>query len=260
MTTPNAWADKEAIARASFKEVLDSDIHEDGKAQRLLTAMAFLTAAAAFIFGQLQGESTSLAFPGLISIGFVPLAFFLYMAAMVAGTLFILAALGPVFNIPGLWQVGEAQRYPRSLLFSKMITEDTRDSWLNHWKETSPEDLQAELVGNYVFEAYLLSQKVTYKVANMKFGKFLYKVALGFLGLLIIPAFTTNEGTVYNFSAWMLCGVILQDLLERATSPPLWWGEWKKRKRKLLSPGLYLTIVQIGSSSYLFTNGFLIYF
>ena len=46
------WAQKAKIARESFKEALASDGHEDSKAQRILTAMAFITAAAGLIFNE----------------------------------------------------------------------------------------------------------------------------------------------------------------------------------------------------------------
>lgn len=48
------WTNKANIARESFKEVLAWDQHEDGKAQRILTAMVFLTAAAGVIFAELS--------------------------------------------------------------------------------------------------------------------------------------------------------------------------------------------------------------
>ena len=66
MTTQDSeWADKMETARASFREVLASNEHEDGKAQRILTAMAFLTVAAGYIFGHVReiAEVNQIKFP-----------------------------------------------------------------------------------------------------------------------------------------------------------------------------------------------------
>ena len=96
------WTNKANIARESFKEVLASDQHEDSKAQRILTAMAFLTAAAGVIFAELSRAEigASLSFPFSSTYGYLPVCFFAFVATMIIGTLFFLAALGPAFNIP----------------------------------------------------------------------------------------------------------------------------------------------------------------
>lgn len=259
------WAGKIETARASFKEVLASDEHEDGKAQRILTAMAFLTAAAGFIFGHVK--SVDLNFPVINNIGFAPFSFFMFVATMIAGTLFLLAALGPRFNIPTPWRNRNAGGYPRSLLFSQLIIEESQEKWTSHWTNSTPEKLNSELASNYAFEAYLLSQKVGFKVGSMKVGKVFYKVALGFLGLLMIPVFTTDERLVYSVSAWLICGVVLQELLERLTSPPAWqFNQWTKLKsrvfwnRDVLSLDLVIGLVLLAGFVSLFVIGFVNYF
>jgi hypothetical protein len=40
------------LAEITFKTVLDADVHQDDKASRILSGMAFLTAAAAAIFAK----------------------------------------------------------------------------------------------------------------------------------------------------------------------------------------------------------------
>ena len=43
------YTDRLQLVEASFKTVLDADLHEDDKAGRILSTMAFLTAAAAAV-------------------------------------------------------------------------------------------------------------------------------------------------------------------------------------------------------------------
>ena len=254
------WADKANLARESFKEVLASDEHEDSKAQRILTAMAFLTAAASLIFAEFSraGIAPSLKFPIFSSYAYIPVCFFAFVAAIIIGTLFFLTALGPAFNIPRPWQAKGAGRYPESLLFSQLILQGTREQWNKHWEESSYEQLQTKLVKNYVNEAYLLAEKVKFKVSNMRIGKFFYKLSLGFLGMLVIPIFITDVNQVYSWAAWIFALVLLQDLLERATSPPRWkWSKGMFKWRNMFSINLFLTLVELGASIFLITKGIL---
>jgi len=262
------WSNKANLARESFKEVLASDEHEDGKAQRILTAMAFLAAAAGFIFAELSrsGIAASLKFPIFVSYAYLPVCFFAFVATMIIGTLFFLAALGPAFNIPKVWRKKEKTSYPRSLLFSQLILQGTQTDWENYWKESSVESLQDKLVKNYVTEAYLLAEKVKFKVGSMRWGKIVYKLSLGFLGMLVIPVFTIDVNQVYSWAAWVFAVVLLQDLAERVMSPPAWeWRLWKWRKsmfkwRNLFSINLFYTLVEIGAGGFLITIGIINWF
>ena len=128
----------------------------------------------------------------------------------------MLAALGPTFNIPPRWR----GNYPRSLLFSQMIIKGSREEWISHWSSSSTNVLNAELACNYANEAYFISEKVRFKVASMKLVKLFYKASLGFLAMLMIPVFTTDERIVYSVSAWLIAGLVLQELWERVASPP----------------------------------------
>jgi hypothetical protein len=215
------WADKTNIARESFKEVLASDEHEDGKAQRILTAMAFLTAAAGFIFAELirVGTGAALKFPIFTSYAYIPLCFFAFVVTIIIGTLLFLAALGPAFNIPKAWRKKEKTSYPQSLLFSQAILQGTQTDWENHWRKSSVEKLQDELAKNYVTEAYLLAGKVKFKVSSMRWGKIVYKFSLGFLGMLVMPLLTTNAGQLNSLAAWVFAAVFIEDTLERVLSP-----------------------------------------
>ena len=210
------WTNKANLARESFKEVLASDEHEAGKAQRILTAMAFLTAAAGVIFAELSraGIGASLKFPFFSTYGYLPVCFFAFVATMIIGTLFFLAALGPAFNIPKVWRNKDKRSYPRSLLFSQVILQGTQMDWEKYWEESGVENLKDKLAENYVTEAYLLAEKVRFKVTMMRYGKIVYKLSLGFLCMLVIPIFTTVVNQVHSLTAWVFAVVLLQDLAE----------------------------------------------
>jgi hypothetical protein len=124
------------LAETSFKTILDADIHLDNKASRILTAMAFLTAAAASTFSKIYTpnslradiRSDLLKAFGKYHLGttaqkaimdtlaskaqsievlgtkfeWIPLTFFLYLFFTLFGAAFCLLALGPSLNIPFL--------------------------------------------------------------------------------------------------------------------------------------------------------------
>jgi len=238
------WTNKTNLARESFKEVLASDEHEDGKAQRILTAMAFLTAAAGVIFAELSRAriGASLRFPFFITYGYLPVCFFAFVVTMIIGTLFFLAALGPAFNIPAMWRKKDKGPYPRSLLFSQLILQGTPEEWENYWEKSSVENLQVELAKNYVTEAYLLAEKVRFKVKMMRCGKIVYKLSLGFLGMLVSPIFTTVVNQVHSLAAWIFAAVLIQDLVERRKSP---------RGSLFSGSDLVLTLIELGFGTFL---------
>lgn len=240
------WTNKTDLARESFKEVLASDEHEDSKAQRILTAMAFLTAAAGVIFAELSRAEigASLKFPFSSTYGYVPVCFFTYVATMIIGTLFFLAALGPAFNIPKNWRKKEKRCYPRSLLFSHLILQGTQTDWEKYWEESGVENLKDKLTKNYVTEAYLLANKVRFKVTMMLCGKIIYKLSLGFLGMLVIPVFTAVVSQVYTWAAATFVVVLIQDFVERTKAP----GGSPFSGRNLV-----LTSIELGAGLFLIT-------
>jgi hypothetical protein len=240
------WAQKAEVARESFKEVLASDEHEDRKAQRILTAMAFLTAAAGVIFAELSraGIGASLKFPFSSTYGYLPVCFFAFVATMIIGTLLFLAALGPAFNLPRMWRSKDRKSYPRSLLFSQLILQGTQTDWEKYWVESSVENLKEKLAENFVTEAYLLADKVRFKVTMMRYGKIVYKLSLGFLGLLLIPVFTIVVNQVYSWAAGAFLVVLIQDFVER----------WKAPGGSLFSgSNLVLTLIELSAGLFLIT-------
>lgn len=169
------------IAERSYQENLAATIHEDGKAGRILTAMAFLTTAAAAIYTRVDPHQfaqpvhfvEAAAFPG-------------YMFLVLLGVLFYLAALGPNLNIPSFRakNINDSPGLETTLLFFKKIAELSEPTWKRRW-EKSPDDLQQTLESNFIHEAYLIAEKVSTKHTLMSIGSWCFRFAILFLIPLI---------------------------------------------------------------------------
>ena len=229
------------LARESFKTVMEADIHEDNKASRTLSAMAFLTAAAAAIFAKVfspniaagdtlqkfsQILSSYTAQPTLpianqliVSIGkpiislfgidWTLLTFFTFLILMVLGVLLYLAALGPSLNIPASFR--NRQEKAKSLIFFGFIGEMTSDSWEKHWKNSTSADLESQMLTNLVIETHLVAQKTKTKVLFMSIGSFVLKIAILFLCFLTASFFSYDINLVrlFVFGAGVLFIVLL---------------------------------------------------
>lgn len=241
------------LAETSFKTVLDSDLHEDDKAGRILSAMAFLTAAAAGIFSvaYTPGPSTttlkqtltqtllpyistaqipsavnsaveSLQKPSLTIFGLSApvLAFSAYIFFVLVGTALYLGALGPNFNRPS-WFQGRRQGV-HSLLFFKNIGVLDKEAWSNYWlndKRTLAQ-LQAQLVKNYIDECWLIAQKEDAKVTLMSLGSLSFRIAVLFLVILMATLFLPDSGVVGIYLLLGLFGIFASFLFVNLTQPP----------------------------------------
>ncbi len=103
-------------ARASFAEVKALTEYEDGKASRLMTVVAFLSAVVAAVFTQFATDSS---WPGLSEMGLTPgwvlpaatyAAFLVYVLLVTWSVFRILDAIRPSFNLPSSWKEGAASR------------------------------------------------------------------------------------------------------------------------------------------------------
>lgn len=220
------------LAEISFKTVLDADIHQDNKANRILAAMAFLTAAAAQIFARASTASTSGSAPTLAIAGLtinVPLiAFSVYMFLVLSGVLIYLNALGPSFNIPSHFRAHAASPV-RSLLFFDKIAELERDNWLNHWSSGSTQQLRHQMAQSFLFETHLIAEKTKTKVFFMSIGSRLFRSAIPFLSPLIGSMFSQEPkwfwfSILLGFSVWIWIFTLdaLRPYQDRRKSFPIW--------------------------------------
>jgi preprotein translocase subunit Sss1 len=218
------------LAEATFKTVLDADYHLDDKASRILSAMAFFTAAAAAIFAKaysatttqdelrsrvasgiapftVQGASSAAVVESVINSVQRPtaqilgydlslLAFLGYMFSAIVSAGFYLAALGPSLNRPSKWLA--STKTIRSRLFYDFIAQVDEAVWNEQWTSASapmPSLLQ-EFQNNYVFESRLLAEKARAKYLWLSFGGLFLRLALLCLVVLSTSLFTSQARTV----------------------------------------------------------------
>jgi hypothetical protein len=224
------------LAETTFKTVLDADYHLDDKASRILSAMAFLTAAAAAIFAKayspmlpqddlrlritkalssftiegapsnsqavesvvhgLQGSSAQL-FGFELSL----VAFLGYMLFALVAAGFYLAALGPSLNKPSTWLVSGKQI--RSRLFYDFIGQVDSDDWQQYWESYGPSKtlaLQAKFENDYIFESRLLAEKARDKFLWLSFGALFLRLALLCLIVLVASLFSVKAQIAWFLS------------------------------------------------------------
>jgi hypothetical protein len=208
----------------SLKTVLDADIHEDNKASRVLSAMAFLTAASAAIFskvyspgsayGDIQQKLTQALTPYLsqsnltiidqlartlqkpqltiFGIDWALISFAAVMTFILVGASLYLAALGPSLNIPDYFEHHGDNNEPKSLLFFGVISKLNKTNWDTYWKEHDNDSLRSSMANNNVNETYLIAQKVQSKVDYMSWGSAFFKLAILSISLLTADIFSPN--------------------------------------------------------------------
>lgn len=227
------------LAEKSFKTILDADIHIDNKAGRILAAIAFLTAAASGIFTKAFALIGSKDRPPAMTVHGLDvslLAFSAFLFCVLLGAILYLATLGPALNLASGVKGHESQ--VKSLLFFESIGSLTsKDTWLQHWGWTKPEEgsptkdaadhttaLTEEMEVNLLYEAYLIAQKIRTKILFMSLGSFLFKIGLVFLAPMVASLFTTNAK--WGWIALLLgAAALLFDLaLESWKRPPFKLG------------------------------------
>lgn len=230
------------LAETSFKTVLDADIHLDNKASRILSAIAFLTAAAAAIFSrayspvqtapELQQPLTQALSPylkaaqlpstvsnvlqnlekprmSLLGFDLALLSFSAYILFVLLGAALYLAALGPSLNIPGWLRDQSKNKQVKSLLFFENIASVDEDRWFNYWTENAPKDVQRRIKDNFIKETYLLAQKTKTKVRLMSVGSVCFKGAITSLAFLIVSlfSFAPSSGWLFLLISVLTLGV-----------------------------------------------------
>lgn len=229
------------LAETSFKTVLEADVHQDNKANRILAAMAFLTAATAAIFNKAYSATTPTAEastsqqPQLIlwDLNISLVAFTAYMFFVLLGAaLYLIALGGGALNLPARFGSGSGSGSTvKSLLFFEKIGALNEDTWKGHWStSTSIETLQTQMFDNYIFETRLIAEKVRAKVFWMYVGTTLFKAALLSLIILIASLFASNEYSFWFYSLLATCGffgVLMLEAWKRPGEITLW--RWIQR-------------------------------
>jgi hypothetical protein len=176
-------------AAASLAEVKALTEYEDGKASRLLTIVAFLSAVAGVVFTKFATEYPwpDLAMfetdhlSALVTTTYI--AFFAYVLLVTISVLIIFSAVKPRFNIPKTWAGATADK-PSSTLFYKGILDVTAPTWGDTFINLGTDkgaDLKAYYTKCYITESYLVAEKVADKLRLLSPGVGLLQAAMWLL-------------------------------------------------------------------------------
>jgi hypothetical protein len=184
----------------SLETVTHLTEYEDDKANRVLTAMAFVSALAGVTFVVIPSRyplSAPLIFfrsrlpwqAILLSATYV--AFSVYALFLIVGVAVILDAVRPRFNVPTAWK--KEGSTPASRLFFEKIAEVSPTDWAKSFTTGTKNDLLSAYVRDSVLESHLIAQKIGVKLNLLKRGfkcLFASTVMLGVVLPLIVATLT----------------------------------------------------------------------
>jgi hypothetical protein len=156
------------LSKRSLDEVTRLTGYEDDKANRILTAMAFLSALAGVLFASFVDKYHSEPWSNSYLVASVYLSFFLYVFTLALGAIFVVYAVKPRFNVPADW--GKETDAPGSFLFFKQIIRSTPEVWAQAFTSRNAIQLQLEYARNSILETYLIAVKVRDKLAYLEPG------------------------------------------------------------------------------------------
>ncbi len=179
--------------RWSLETVTHLTEYEDEKANRILTAMAFLSALVGVVFAAVvqkcpasyvsQLGARGYRFSALALTG-VYVLFPLYFLILAVGATLTVLSVRPSFRIPKTW--GGA---PASLLFYAKIVTATGKEWASAYTQRSGVEVDRQYLKDAIFETYLIAQKIRIKLKKLRWGIWLFIVSTVLLvGLLPLCA------------------------------------------------------------------------
>lgn len=150
---------KRALLETSYGEILDATKHQDDKIGRIITGLAFLTAAALAFANQI-GVDTRF---DLVDRRLPLLAY--AVGAFVVGVVFtvsmLLSSLTTGLTLPGSARPS-GPTGTVSLIYFYSVARATREEWRARWDRPGAE-LRADLDGAYVDETYNLAVRTNHK-------------------------------------------------------------------------------------------------
>jgi len=196
--TDELWKRYE-VTREVLRHPMELTKHEDAKAGRILAPVAFLTVAAAAVFSTLLNNGLRFELSLFCSqrLDLIPASFAGYIILVVVGTILMLETFGPSFELPKVWRTsvkseekGSGRTYePQSIFFFEKISEEDRNQWVNYFGGVINEIL-TKACNDHVFEAHLVSTKVSKKVRCIKWGKrFFYVAMIMFAALIVVGCY-----------------------------------------------------------------------
>ncbi len=167
--------------------------YEDEKANRILTAMAFMSAFAAVLFAGVFAHYASEFLQKLRAVA--PCRFYLietgyavfglYALILSIGVAYSLYGMKPRFNVPKGWK-SSTTTFPKSFLFFEKINDVPPANWAKAFTATSADNLAFQYIKNNVLESYLIAGKVPLKLKPLKTASNLYIASTCILVLWLV--------------------------------------------------------------------------
>lgn len=197
-----------SLTARSLDSVINLTEYEDQKANRILTAIAFLSALSGIIFSALLPKYKD----GTIlllkhwdwSVWSYYISFGAYVVCLILGAGLVIYAISPRFNNPPSWRKDDPVSVPGSLLFFEKILEIRPKLWVDFFKNKPFSDLQTKYIKGNIAESYIISQKIRDKLVYLQPGIRFLNIAV----FLLIPWF-------------VCCGIIIKygPVIENSSNP-----------------------------------------
>lgn len=184
--------------------------YEDEKANRLLTAIAFLSAFVGALFTTIPNRFPTASIGLLWGIGMhirsfilatVYFSFLTYAVLVAIGAAFTIWAVMPRFKTSKNWK---STREPKSFLFFERIAEMNPAYWGEAFANRSGDELNLDYAKQSIAETYLISNKIGDKVGWLKIGvRFFFAAAIVvalFVVLTVITLVFTPVPAAQNHS------------------------------------------------------------
>jgi hypothetical protein len=168
----NELDEKLKLAEFSYGEVLDATKHQDDKIGRMITSVAFLTAAALALAALGAAKFVTRRFvvsPYNLPLGLITLVVFL--VGVIFTVLLLLASLATPLRIPGIGDNNTQKRkrpqqwvrdVPTSQLYFYAISGVSLTEWEKKWGAPA-EELKEERLESFVREVHNLGSRTTFK-------------------------------------------------------------------------------------------------
>jgi hypothetical protein len=185
-TTPNEYLPG---AQWSLATVTHLTEYEDEKANRILTAMAFLSALVGVVFAAVV-QKCPMSFVsqlGARGYRFSALALFavyvlfpVYFLILAVGATLTIFAVRPRFRIPKTWS-----GTPGSLLFFAKIVSASGKEWASAFAQRSGVEVDQQYLKDAIFETYLIAQKIRIKLRKLRWGIWFFIISTVLLVVLL---------------------------------------------------------------------------
>ena len=166
------------LSKRSLEEVKHLTEYEDEKANRILTAIAFLSALAGAIFVGLVPKNQNGALLPYSnwnwSVWWYYAFFAIFLFFLALGTILVVFALKPRFNIPRIWRKepnsNSKSENPDSFLFFEQILKVGPEGWAKSICNKDSDELKTIYIRCNIAETYLVSEKIRTKLKFLQPG------------------------------------------------------------------------------------------